>query len=332
MLQQLNYSLKKTILGCLFWLMASVTYATTDLTERHDVQAFIQSMVKKHGFSATELNHLFKSVKIRPQVMQSLVHPFEEQPWYIYQRYFVTPDRITQGVAFWDQYNAILSNAERQYGVPASLIVATIGVESKYGARTGNYPVIESLSNIAFSSSKRAAYFRSELEQFLLLTHEQHLNPLQVMGSYAGAIGQPQFMPSSYRRYAVSYAGGSSIDLSNCEADVIASVANYYKLHGWIKDAPIVIPADIKTTYPIGLTKPTPALMLKNLVAYGITPRETVTTDASMKILSLQGKEHNEYWLTFNNFDVIRRYNTSSQYALAVYELSQYIKNLRQKM
>src|SRR6185295_2981427 len=151
------------------------------------------------------------SVKIRPTVIKSIKAPLEQHPWYTYRKLFVTEWRIQQGIVFWNQYHDVLTTVEKKYGVPSSIIVATLGIETKYGQHTGEYPVIDALANIGFSNTPRAPFFRSELEEFLLLTREQKLNPLKVMGSYAGAIGQPQFMPSSYRRYAVSFQGHSKI-------------------------------------------------------------------------------------------------------------------------
>ena len=174
--------------------------------------------------------------------MRKIRAPLEKEPWNIYQHLFVTEWRVKQGVKYWERNDAALAHAEKKYGVPASIIVATIGIETKYGLHTGKFRVIDSLSNIAFSKSSRAPFFRDELKEFLLLAREQHLNPAKVMGSYAGAMGQPQFMPSSYRRFAVSYHGRHQIDLSNNQLDIIASIANFYKLHGWETHKPIAVP------------------------------------------------------------------------------------------
>ena len=208
-----------------------LTMADTYFANQPKVKKFITQMVHQHHFNRKKLIALFNQVKIKPAIMQSIKTPLEKKPWYTYQMLFVTEWRIRQGVHFWNKYQKALEKAEKTYGVPASIIVATIGVETKYGKHTGNYRVIDALSNIAFSDSPRSPFFRKELEQFLLLTREQHLNPLKVMGSYAGAIGQPQFMPSSYRHYAVNFSGNPKIDLSNNEIDVIGSIANYYKKH-----------------------------------------------------------------------------------------------------
>lgn len=314
-------------------LLTNCIYADTQFAQRSDVQAFIQMMVKKHGFNKSSLTTLFKAVKIRPQVMQSLNKPLEKESWRTYQILFVNQWRIENGVKFWNEHEAVLRKAEQVYGVPASIIVATIGVETRYGERMGDYRVIDSLSNIAFSQSSRTSYFRKELEQFLLLTREQHLDPLKVMGSYAGAIGQPQFMPSSYRYYAVDFSKSGKIDLMHNKVDVIGSVANYYKLHGWKFGEPISIQAfTLGDRYNYlsrknAITQPFAATDLKR---YGMIPKYKINPESlKVKVIELQGRYGKEYWLVFNNFTVIKRYNPSDLYAMAVYQLSESIRALR---
>ena len=291
-------------------------------------------MVKRHGFQKAELENIFQSVKIRPRVMQSIRAPLEQQPWYNYQALFITESRIRQGVDFWNRYSSELKKAEKMYGVPASIIVATIGVETKYGKNKGEYPVIDALTNISFSDSPRASYFRSELEEFLLLCREQHLNPLNIKGSYAGAIGQPQFMPSSYRHFAVNFSGNDKIDLSENIADIIGSIANYYKKHGWSTNQPVVIPALIeKNKYQYYLTKTQNNPITRNdFSRFGILPYSPIPSDQKIKIIELQGYHGNEYWLSMHNFDVIKRYNASNLYAMAVYQLRLlYCRALKEK-
>jgi len=180
-------------LTCLVWSHSAI--AKSNFADRPDVKKFILEMVHKYHFNYSELTAVFNEVKIRPDVINSIKHPYEQKPWYHYQTLFVTEWRIRQGVKFWEKYHDALERAEREYGVPASIIVATIGVETKYGYMTGDFRVIDTLSTLAFIDSSRARFFRSELEEFLLMSREQHKNPLKMMGSYAGAMGQPQFMP-----------------------------------------------------------------------------------------------------------------------------------------
>jgi membrane-bound lytic murein transglycosylase B len=301
---------------CLFW--SHVAIADESFANRPDVKRFIQTMVRKHHFIASELSAVFNSVKMRPAVIRNINAPLEQKPWYTYQMLFVTEWRIRQGVEFWKKYRETLARAEKKYGVPASIIIATIGIETRYGTNTGNYRVIDALSNLAFSNSPRAGFFRSELEQFLLLVREQHLNPLKVKGSYAGAIGQPQFMPSSYRHYAVNFSGGSKIDLSDNEVDVIGSIANYYQKHGWKTHQPVALKTSLRDKKIQTIVDP---------AGYGIQSLRNQKT----KLIELQGYFGREYWLGFHNFDVIKRYNPSDLYAMAVYQLSYYISMLKGK-
>src|SRR5579883_448496 len=319
----------RRLLVVLLIFCCPVAFADNTFTKRHDVQNFIKSMVKKHHFKEKELVAIFSKVKERPQVLSSLQAPAEQKPWYTYQMLLITEWRIREGVAFWNKYQDVLERAEKTYGVPASIIVATIGIETKYGKNTGNYPVIDALTNIAFGNSPRAPFFRHELEEFLLLSREQHLDPLKVMGSYAGAIGQPQFMPSSYRRYAINFSGSGKIDLSHNVPDVIGSIANYYRLHGWQTNEPVTMPASINGgRYQIRLTN-THTISKPELLEAGATP--LYFDYSKYKVIQLQGYYGHEYWLGYHNFDVIKQYNSSDLYAMAVYQLSYYIAALKEK-
>lgn len=312
-----------------------ISFADTSFNARPDVQVFVQHMVKKYGFNKNELLQLFSAVKVRPTVIKSIKAPLEQRPWHTYQQLFVTEGRIRNGIKFWDKYHSILTTVEKKYGVPASIIVATIGIETKYGEHTGEYPVIDALTNIGFSNSPRAPFFRSELEEFLLLTREQHLDPLKVMGSYAGAIGQAQFMPSSYRRYAVSFKGTHPIDLSHDEGDIIASIANYYKQKGWEPNQLIALPASlIGKNYQFYLNKNKEIKMIKQptFAEFGVPTKVLNEEHQPYKLLILQSDWGNEYWLTFHNFDVIKRYNASDLYAMSVFQLSHYLEALRQEL
>lgn len=310
---------------------SSFAFANMDFVNRPDVQAFMREMIKKHHFKKAELITWFNAVKIRPQVIKKVKAPMEQKPWYLYQMLFITESRIREGVEFWDKYADTLAKAEKIYGVPADIIVATIGVETKYGRHTGEYPVIDALTNIAFSDSPRAPFFRSELIEFLLLAREQHRSPLKIMGSYAGAIGQPQFMPSSYRHYAVDFSGDHRIDLSHNESDVIGSIANYYQKHGWKKNQLVTIPASVTGYRYKALLNPSQPISTSDLTQYGIIPNADYPENQKTKLIELKGYYHQEYWLGFTNFDVIKSYNPSNLYAMAVYQLSYYISALRER-
>lgn len=328
----------------LFWLLlmtalSNVVYADDHFAQRADVKAFIAHMVKKYKFKENYLIALFNNVKLRPQVMRHMSKPLEANPWKTYQALFVSESRISHGVKFWDKYASVLHRAELKYGVPASIIVATIGIETKYGQRMGEYRVMDSLSNIAFSDTKRAKYFRSELEQFLLLTREQHVDPFSIMGSYAGAIGQPQFMPSSYRNYAVSFSGNGKIDLMHNEEDVIGSIANYYSKNGWRVNKPVAEQALVigqRYEYLRRKNQIPQYLSLPELARLGVVPKNkyAYNNDPNLKarVIPLENRFSTEYWLGFNNFAVIKRYNNSDLYAMAVYQLSNYITASREHL
>lgn len=290
------------------------------------VKLFIQHMVSEHQFKEAELISIFKSVKIRPKIIHHVKFPTELNPWYNYRTMYLTKDRIDQGVKFWNKYQDALKRAEDTFGVPASIIVATIGIESEYGKNTGKYPVVDALVNLAFGSTSRTAYFRQELEEFFILTREQHQNPLKVMGSYAGAIGQPQFMPSSYRYYAVNFSGNGSIDLSHDEVDVIGSVANFYKEHGWEAKQPVAVPENSHEGFFDRLFgKKQASITYSDLQRAGMVGNQQSIRNLPWARLELKGKNENENWMTFHNFYVIERYNPSDVYAMAVYQLSYYI-------
>lgn len=328
--------MRRTILAtCLFLLLLIANSAMADIafTKRPEVQTFINKMVIKHHFKKETLVNLFAQVKIRPQVMHHINKPLEKETWELYQLLFVNEWRIKHGVEFWNKYDNALREAEAIYGVPASIIVATIGLETKYGQHTGEYRVIDALSNIAFSNSKRAPFFQTELEQFLLLTRDENLDPLSMRGSYAGAIGQPQFMPSSYRHYAVNFSHSGKIDLMNDEVDVIGSIANYYKKHGWVTNSPVATQALMlgdKYHYLIKNNRLDEPLTIAEFAQYGVVPKHPVENERiQAELIELQNHYSKEYWLGFHNFYVIKRYNASDLYAMAIYQLSNSILTLR---
>lgn len=310
--------------------------ADSQFTKRKDVQTFIHMMVHKHHFNARALQSLLQQIKIRQKIIKAAHKPLEESPWNLYQMLFVNEWRIEHGVKYWNKHADSLKRAERQYGVPAAIIVATLGVETKYGQRIGGHRVIDALGNLAFNQNHRHGYFRKELECFLLLTRKYHLDPLKVMGSYAGAIGQPQFMPSSYLRYGIKLSKRGYPDLIHNDADAIASIANYYHQHGWRRQQPVAVRAYLLSKrYNFSTKKNTQRYMtIAQLNRYGVIPKYKASADHALaKVITLE-KSHTryEYWLGFHNFEVIKRYNASNLYAMAVYQLSHYISELREKL
>ena len=319
----------------LLYFIFNISFADKSLLNRPKVQTFINHMVKDHHFDRTNLINIFKQVQIDNRILQYMNKPLEKSTWPTYQALFVNHWRIEHGLKFWKQHEALLQKAEKEYGVPASIIVATLGIETKYGKRMGDYRVIDSLSNIAFSSSSRAPFFRHELEQFLLLTREEHLDPLKVLGSYAGALGQPQFMPSSYRRFAVHFVKSDQIDLMHNTANAIGSIANYYHQSGWQSHEPVALSATISDAkrFKTYQTTSKKHFTLSEIEKFGIKPNQVNKGELKAKVITLpyHNQDKNEYWIGFHNFDVIKRYNASNLYAMSVYQLSQSIEALKGK-
>ena len=236
-------------------------------------------------------------------------------------------------MTFWQQHAITLQRAQRQFGVPASVIVAIIGIESSYGKNKGKFRVIDALSTLAFNYPRREKFFTKELTEFLLLTREQKLAPLKVYGSYAGAIGQPQFMPSSYRQYAIDFANNGKINLSDDTIDVIGSIAKYLHTHGWKSQQPVAVPSKLANDKYLALIKenPQPTMTIQQFARYGITPLKHINKTAQATLVNFAINFTPSYWLLLHNFRVIKRYNPSNSYAMAVLQLSQAINNTRDK-
>lgn len=307
----------------------------SSLAARPEVQAFIQEMAATHGFNAEELTTLFSRIRSRSDIIALITRPAEAKPWHAYRNIFITPKRIQGGVAFWKIHEAALARAEKVYGVPAEIIVAIIGVETAYGEHTGKHGVLEALATLAFDYPRRADFFRKELENYLLLTREEGIDPLSLQGSYAGASGIGQFMPSSYRAYAVDFDGDKQRDLWSNPEDAIGSVANYLKEHRWQRGQPITTQAQIEGELHQRLINETisePTRAVANFKQQGIIPQQAVDDSLKAMLLKFQGSQTLEYWLGFENFYVITRYNRSPLYAMAVYQLSEDIRRLKKEV
>ena len=215
------------------WFISLCCYTTPLTAETGNVKSFIKEMVDEYQFDKHYLTQLFNQTKIRNSILKAIARPSEQKPWYQYRRIFITDKRIQGGVDFWHQYAEPLKKAQEHYGVPTEIIIAIIGVETIYGSYTGNYKVLDALTTLSFHYPQRADFFREELKAFLLLTREEHLDPLKLKGSYAGAIGIGQFMPSSYRTYAVDFNHDGQRNLWSDVTDVIGSVAHYLEQHDW---------------------------------------------------------------------------------------------------
>lgn len=292
------------------------------------LRSFTAEMTEKHGFSAKQLRRVFRCATIRPDIIEAMERPRELLPWYEYRKTFVTEDNAIRGVRFWKEHADDISRARARYGVSPEIIVAIIGVETRYGRNPGNYPILDALTTLTFEYPSRSAFFRGELEEFLLLARENSLDPCRVKGSYAGAMGFPQFMPSNYRRLAVDFDGDGKRDLLDSPADAIGSVAHYLHNNGWDMNAPVTDEAQLEGTLYFWVEKLglKPALSVRQLAGYGIFPRHRDNPERRAALISLEGENGPIYRLGYNNFYVITRYNHNKRYAMAVAELGEMIR------
>lgn len=294
---------------------------------RPDINAFIDEMVDKHRFVRRELLRVFGRVQPRPAILRAMATPGTARPWHEFRSRNVDAARISGGVRFWEQHAAVLARASREFGVPEEIIVATIGIETLYGRITGSFRVLEALTVLAFEYPPRAELFRSELEEYLLLAREAGMDMLDIKGSYAGAMGVPQFLPSSYRKYAVDFDGDGARDLWG-EADAIGSVANYYRFFGWQTGEPVAVPVEvgasaIDTMLAAGIK---PGIKVAELKRRGIVPQQPVSDEADAALFAVEMESGPSYWLGLQNFYVITRYNRSINYAMAVNELARELR------
>ncbi|TFF38337.1 lytic murein transglycosylase B [Pseudomonas sp. RIT623] len=290
------------------------------------VAEFVGEMTRDYGFASEQLLGVFAEVQRKQSILDAISRPAERvKPWKEYRPMFISDARIARGVDFWRQHEAVLARAEQEYGVPAQYIVAIIGVETFFGRNTGNYRVIDALSTLGFDYPPRAEFFRKELREFLLLAREEQLDPLTLKGSYAGAMGLPQFMPSSFRNYAVDFDGDGHINIWNNPDDAIGSVASYFKRHGWVAGEPVVSRAQVRgERVDEGLTSGIePVRTVAQLRALGWSGDDALRDDQAVTAFRLEGENGPEYWMGLKNFYAITRYNRSVMYAMAVHQLSE---------
>ena len=297
--------------------------------ENHPAAAgFTARMVEAHGFSAPAVAALLARAKRQQSILDAISRPAEKtRPWFEYRAIFLTARREREGVAFFREHRETLARAQAETGVPAEVIVAIIGVETHYGRIAGSYRVLDALTTLAFDYPRRAAFFSGELESFLVLTREQGLDPLSLKGSYAGAMGYGQFMPSSYRAYAIDFDGDEQADIWNNPADAIGSVANYLERHGWRPGAPIASAASVRAGVSEALFdgKLKPRRTVAEFAAAGVRADRDLEPQAPATAMRFALAEGYEYWLGLNNLYVITRYNRSAMYAMSVYQLSRRI-------
>lgn len=306
---------------------------TGDYMGYREVDEFIQRMASKHGFPREYLNGLFSQAQRKEWTLNYLARETgsaatKPRPgaWSRYRSQFLTEQHIASGVEFWRRHGAALRRASDRYGVPPEYIVGIMGVETVYGRNMGNHRVIDALTTLAFDYPRRGDYFSEELENFLVMTRAERMDPTRPLGSYAGAMGLGQFMPSSFLRWAVDFDDDGRLDLWQPE-DAIGSIANYFAEHGWRKGGTVVTPAvaisaDAETLESGYDTQ----YSVSQLVNWGIRPTVPLQTAERLRLLRLRANDGDEYWLGHHNFYVITRYNHSTHYAMAVHQLAQAVK------
>lgn len=310
-------------------LLACITTAAFAIdTERADVREFIDEMVSEHGYDRAILTGVLADAESMDSIIDAISRPAERTlDWAGYRKIFITPSRVQAGADFWREHKQTLHRISQETGVSPEILVAIIGVETFFGRITGKYRVLDALSTLAFDYPPRSKFFRRELEQFLLLVREEDMDVKDATGSYAGAMGAPQFMPSSFRAYAVDANDDGKRDIWTNWSDVIGSVANYFVRHGWQRDNEVVARASLADSWsgaaPDNSLKATDTV--GSLSKNGVQFATEQDADAESALLKLEGSDGDEYWVGFHNFFVITRYNRSVMYAMAVHQLGQEI-------
>jgi len=319
------------ILALLIAPIASALEITSgDYQGREDVISFVQRLAAKTSYTEQELVDLFGQVEKQEHLFAKLDRPAEKElEWYQYRGIFIKDKRIDLGVKFWREHRELLAEVSAETGVPEEIIVAIIGVETFYGIYRGKDPVFDSLVTLAFDYPRRAKFFTVELEQFLLLAREQGFDARALRGSYAGAMGMPQFISSSYRNYAIDFDQDGQTNLFDSIPDIAGSVANYFVKHGWQRDGRVARPLDTLKGNSAESLEPTlkPSYKWAELKRKGLVSQFAIEEETPVALVRLQQKDHPEYWAGFQNFYVITRYNHSELYAMAVYQLAKLISH-----
>ncbi|MCP4877172.1 MAG: lytic murein transglycosylase B [Gammaproteobacteria bacterium] len=305
-----------------------------DYQGRDDVVAFVQRIAAETSYSEQDLVDLFGQVEKQEHLFEKLDKPAEKElEWHQYRNIFITDKRIQRGVEFWRKHRDLLSDVSGKMGVPEEIIVAIIGVETFYGIYRGKDPVFDSLVTLAFDYPRRAKFFTQELEQFLLLTKEQGFDARALRGSYAGAMGMPQFISSSYRNYAIDFDQDGQTNLFDSIPDITGSVANYFVRHGWQRDGRVSRPLEATEGNTVDSLEAgvKPDYKWSDLKQKGLASQFKINDETEVALVKLQQKDHAEYWAGFQNFYVITRYNHSELYAMAVYQLAKLISHQYKK-
>jgi membrane-bound lytic murein transglycosylase B len=319
-------SMRLPLLGLAACLLPALTNALD--VERDDVRAFISELAKQEKFDPDYVAEILAASESQQSIIDAMSRPAEKvKPWHEYRAIFITPERIAAGVTFYGEHKDTLQRIEQDTGVPPAMILGIIGVESYFGRITGKHRVLDALVTLGFDYPPRATFFRGQLEEAFLLAREEQMDLLEMKGSYAGAMGPPQFIPSSYRSFAVDGDGDGRRDLLGNWDDILASVANYFAIHKWQAGQPVAARATIKESkqkLPVndGLK---PESTVGKLSKAGVLFPTTLDNSAKAGLWQLEGAEGDEYWVGFNNLYVITRYNHSIMYALAAWELGEAI-------
>lgn len=311
----------------LLLLFTSLPANAIDIS-RADVASFIDNMVSEHDYDRATLEAALENARTQESILEAISRPAEKSmEWDRYRKIFLTEKRITAGAVFWHEHAQELQRISDETGVSIEILVGIIGVETNYGGNTGSYRVLDALTTLGFDYPPRSKFFRRELEHFFLLVREEGMNATDATGSYAGAMGRPQFMPSSFREYAVDSTDDGKRDIWSNWEDVIGSVANYFVRHGWVENAAVVTQATLGEQWSGETPKNTirPKETIASLSAQGILFATDLPGDQKAHLQTLLGADGKEYWVSFHNFFVITRYNTSVMYALAVHQLGQEI-------
>ncbi len=303
-------------------------------TEHPGTDEFVNRAVSEYGLQESEVRTLLEQAEYKQSIVDAISRPAEGKPWHEYRKIFLTDKRISQGIEFWKENRELISAVSKQFGVDEEVIVSIIGVETSYGRNTGGYRTVDALVTLGFYypqnlSSDRSPFFSNELLHYMRLASEEGLPADEITGSYAGAMGMGQFMPSSYREYAVDFDSDGKRDLWRSTADVAGSVANYLHRHGWQPGKPVTRRARASSDAAfdkISTRGLKPTLAVAEWQEKGFTSSSELSPALPAAVLKLVEKDRNSYWLTFKNFYVITRYNRSPRYAMAVYQLSQEIK------
>lgn len=334
------------LVACLWLCVATTAGAAGEYRDHPEARALVDEVVAATGADRATLTALIAGAERKPRILDAIARPAEKKlTWAEYRPRFLEPARIDAGLAFWETHQDALERANATYGVPPEIVLAIIGVETYFGRNKGSWRVIDALATLAFDYPPRATFFRGELKSFLRLGEHAHIRLADVTGSYAGAMGFPQFMPSSYRHYAIDFNGDGVIDLLNDPVDAIGSVANYFRVHGWRTGAPVaararvtgdgwssVVNQGLEAKYNVAKLREA-GLTVMSCIDAAVIPVEYCADPADSESATAwqqQGVRGTEFWIGFRNFYVITRYNRSDKYALAVLHLSRELRHARQ--